>query len=317
MAAVGGGGQLKATAAKIAEVVGGDAADGLERAASTAESGVDKSVAGAAAHMANQDAEAVAAGNIGKGAAGAADATGAAATSGLTPKELVGQYDRGSLYDQPSFINDLRGVLPEGMTDQQAMKLATTPAHELSADEQALVVQMRNSIPNRKGSLQTKVLTDESAEDYMGDIGYSTTVAGSTARAADTAPLAKPVDGKNYLGLNDSTSPVPWTPVPDGANHVYQMRWRLQNADDMQPAFGAHAGLPATANRMATLGGRSEPVTLDPPFLGTGFTSGGIPEYKSVNPQSLGSRAEMWKLDTHGNEQLAAVYVEGKGWTKV
>ena len=45
----------------------------------------------------------------------------------------------------------------------------------------------------------------------------------------------------------------------------------------------------------------------DPPFIGTGTTSGGIREWVADNAP-LGDSAQIWRIDQDGNRQLYAQY---------
>ena len=76
--------------------------------------------------------------------------------------------------------------------------------------------------------------------------------------------------------------------------------------------------------RHSDLGGNGnyDKDALDPenPFTGNGYTSGGIPEFRTDTPTTMPEGSQIWRMDSSGGQELVAVltdYMGTKMWMPV
>jgi hypothetical protein len=94
--------------------------------------------------------------------------------------------------------------------------------------------------------------------------------------------------------------------VKAGAGEAYQLRFPADpDAKAMDISYGGTTQ--RAADEMQALSGSPQNRHWDPPFLGTGYTGGGVPEWMH-NPTAYRSRAEMYLVRADGTEVLAGVY---------
>ena len=246
----------------------------------------------------------------------------------LTAREMMPRCDRSRMDDQDHYnmqIDD--GVYEHGLDRQAHDRLRLTPAEQLDRAQRQEVADVRNRITNRAGSIQAKVLSEADARAYLdndrshyGGRFDPSSVRGFTARGTDVRDLTTPAALRDGLALDDGYPPGhpgSWTPVPEGAPHAYQLRWNQPAESPISPSFGATHGHEPDADQMARLGGVRHRRMGDPPFLGTGYTGGGVPEYYA-DAAPFGPRAEMWKVRADGTEELVGVYTGRlKRWVRL
>ena len=51
----------------------------------------------------------------------------------------------------------------------------------------------------------------------------------------------------------------------------------------------------------------------DNPFTGNGYTSGGIPEFRTETPTTMPEGSQIWRMDSSGGQELVAVLTEYMG----
>ena len=177
---------------------------------------------------------------------------------------------------------------------------------------------MRDAIRADPGTVMTKVLHPDQAAAYLDNLtsvrgrDFNPGEAGGfVARGTDVADINTPQSLRDALALDDRGAG--WTPIREGAGSAYQLRYINPDGANMPVAYGGRTD--AVAGRMAELGGvDGRPIVGDDPFVGTGYTAGGVPEWQARGV-SLGDRAEIWQLDSSGNEALIGVYTPG-GWRR-
>jgi hypothetical protein len=174
---------------------------------------------------------------------------------------------------------------------------------------------VRDQVTAPRGTIMTKVLGEEAAENYFtnntaayGGNFKPDTVRGFVARGTDVADIDRPLALRDALALDDSASPKKWSPIPVDAEYAYQMRW--QAVDHMPIGYGGRTE--AVADQLGSLTG-VEPFQGDDPFMGTGYTGGGVPEFKADDVE-IGRRAEIWSISRDGRETLAGIFTPGTGW---
>jgi hypothetical protein len=191
---------------------------------------------------------------------------------------------------------------------QRYEELSTKPANELSPDDLKFVHETREQQTIKPGETITKVLSKDAADKTIEGPYRPDVVRGSVARARDADQLRTPQQLRDGLGLDDSPSAAaghPWSPIPDNAEYAYQLRWQAERGpENMEIPYGAPTGTDAS-HVENQVGGPL--VRQDPPFTGTGTTSGGIPEWVARDA-SLGKSAQIWRIDHNGNRELYAQY---------
>jgi hypothetical protein len=243
-----------------------------------------------------------------------------------TDDELRGQYTRESTQTRPtSTDNQIRDAATRlGYDPDQHLAMTLQPTADLTPAQRAEIVAVRNELKANPGEVMTKVVKPEMGEatlqnktSYV-ELSSGDTknfdpgqVGGSVARGSDTAQYGTPGEFRDKLALDDKGAG--WTPIEDGAPHAYQLRYP-GDAKSMEVSFGGtDAG---TAHEMQVLSGQSAPRPWDPPFLGTGYTGGGVPEWIQTRADYRG-RAEMYLVHADGRESLAGVYLPDRGWFDV
>lgn len=235
--------------------------------------------------------------------------------------EPDGQYSRSALHDGPSFEERIQSELStRGLSQAEHDRLRMTPTNLLTEDEAKQVIAVRQSITADDGQIMTKVLRPDAAEHYLNN---DTTAngrpfdpggfGGSIARGTDTQHLETPAQLRDGLALDDHGEG--WSPVKDGASDAYQLRFRAPEEMQAQITFGAVQNQ-AVADRVGELAWQ-EGQSWSAPFLGTGYTAGGIPEW-SASSNAFPGRAEIWTMGSDGHEQLAGIFDHmSQRWTRL
>jgi hypothetical protein len=214
-------------------------------------------------------------------------------------------------------------------------ELSTKPANELSPDDIKFVHETRQQQTIKPGETITKVISKEAADKTIDGPYRPDGVRGSVARARDTDQLRTPQQLRDGLGLDDSPSiaaakakaaegiakgktPDPgdgsWSPIRDNAEYAYQLRWQAERGpENMEIPYGAPTGTDAS-HVENQVGGPL--VRQDPPYTGTGTTSGGYPEWVARDAP-LGKSAQISRIDRNGNRELYAQYDPNtKTWSR-
>ncbi|MFJ9784330.1 hypothetical protein ACIRSS_32480 [Amycolatopsis sp. NPDC101161] len=242
--------------------------------------------------------------------------------------ELRGQYTRESMQTRPtSTDNQIRDAASRlGYDPDQHLAMTLKPTADLTPDQRAEIVAVRNELKANPGEIMTKVVKPEIGEATLGnettyvdrhtgktETNYPTSVAGSIARGSDTSQYGTPGEFRDTLALDDQGAG--WTPIKAGANEAYQLRFpALDDRQAMEISYGGTD--PGSAHDMQVASGQANPREWKPPFLGTGYTGGGVPEWLHA-PRGYAGRGEMWLVRADGTEVLAGVYLEKRGWFDV
>jgi hypothetical protein len=216
----------------------------------------------------------------------------------------LGKLDR---FDELTGLRRLDD-LPDDLRD-----LVNKPIGDLSPGELQRLVDARDAIRVEPGTPMQRVINQDQVDDYLR--GNSSTnphfqtdqTFGFTSRAEDVDQLHTPREMHDKLGLDyDNT---PYSPSdPD----IHVLRY-----DQTDPS-----GL--TVPRHSDLGGdgRFDADAVDPdnPFTGNGYTSGGIPEFRTDTPTTMPEGSQIWRMDSSGGQELVAVltdYMGTKMWMPV
>ncbi len=242
--------------------------------------------------------------------------------------ELRGQYTRESMQTRPTSTDEqIRAAASRlGYDPDQHLAMTLKPTADLTPAERAEIVAVRNELKANPGEIMTKVVKPEMGEAILGNQGsyvdghtgrtetnYPTSVGGSVARGSDTAQYGTPQEFRDKLALDDQGAG--WTPVRAGAGEAYQLRFPADpDPATMDISYGGTTQ--RAADDMQVLSGSPQNRQWDPPFLGTGYTGGGVPEWLH-SPTAYRSRAEMYLVRADGTEVLAGVYLKGRGWFDV
>ena len=234
--------------------------------------------------------------------------------------ELRGQYTRELMQTRPtSTDNQIRDAASRlGYDPDQHLAMTLKPTADLTPDQRAEIVAVRNELKANPGEIMTKVVKPEIGENTL--LNPTPTrdfdprqVGGSVARGSDTSQYGTPQEFRDKLALDDNGAG--WTPIKAGAGEAYQLRFPASDhARAMEISYGGTD--PVTAHEMQGLSGQPGPREWQPPFLGTGYTGGGVPEWIHTR-QGYESRGEMWLVHADGTESLAGVYLDGRGWFDV
>jgi hypothetical protein len=238
---------------------------------------------------------------------------------GSSPNGSRPELDREELRDRDTFEDEYQRILDErGLDRAEHDRLRSTPSDLLTEAEARQVIEVRDAIRADPGTVMTKVLHPDQAAAYLDNLtsvngrDFNPGEAGGfVARGTDVADINTPQSLRDALALDDRGAG--WTPIREGAGSAYQLRYINPDGANMPVAYGGRTD--AVAGRMAELGGvDGRPIVGDDPFVGTGYTAGGVPEWQARGV-SLGDRAEIWQLDSSGNEALIGVYTPG-GWRR-
>ncbi|MFF4532455.1 hypothetical protein ACFY1P_24705 [Streptomyces sp. NPDC001407] len=223
------------------------------------------------------------------------------------------KYGNSALRDGPSYQVELDDQLgTRGLDHSEHDKLRLTRTNELSEAQAREVVGVRDAIKLDEGRMVTKVITPERAERYLenftpldeNDKFRPVEFGGSIARGCDTADLRSMDQLRDGLALDDGG--VGWSPVPPGASEAYQLRFPAPHDMRAEPSLGA-VGDKEWANHVAGMAGQSEGLAWEDPFLGTGYTGGGVPEW-IAEPTSFPHHAEIWLMHADGTEEAIGFF---------
>ncbi|MCA1673108.1 MAG: hypothetical protein LC799_13225, partial [Actinobacteria bacterium] len=231
------------------------------------------------------------------------------------------ELDRAAMRDRDSFEDEYQRILDErGLDRAEHDRLRSTPSDLLTEAETRQVIEVRDAIRADPGTVMTKVLHPDQAAAYLDNLtavdgrNFNPGAAGGfVARGTDVADVNTPQGLRDALALDDRGAG--WTPVPDGVESALQLRFRAPENADMPIAYGGRTD--AVADRMADLGGvDGPPIRGNDPYVGTGYTGGGLPEWQARGVP-LGDRAEIWEISSSGDEVLVGVYDPTQGWRRL
>jgi hypothetical protein len=238
--------------------------------------------------------------------------TGALATRGVTGglDAIDALGDLGRLDDLAELakldrLDELTGLrrlddLPDDLRD-----LVDKPIGDLTPGEVQRLVDARDAIRVEPGTPMQRVVPESTVDDYLrgsSDDPYfqPDQTFGFTSRAEDVDQLHTPRQMHDTLGLDyDGT---PYSPSdPD----IHVLRYDQTDPDGL------------TVPRHSDLGGsgRFDDQAVDPdnPFTGNGYTSGGIPEFRTDVATDLPNGSQIWRMDSAGGQELVAVLTDHMG----
>jgi len=241
-----------------------------------------------------------------------------------TSDELRPQYPRESMQTRPTSTDQqIRDAASRLGYDPDAHIAKTLqPTAGMSPADRAEIVAVRNELRADPGEVMTKVVKPEMGDAILrNQTGYVDAdshanqtlnpgeVRGSVARGSDTAAYGTPQEFRDSLALDDGGQG--WSPIKANAGEAWQLRFPASDKPGaMDVSYGGTTA--DSAADMHQLSG-SPMRQWNPPFLGTGYTGGGVPEWLAT-PQDYTGRAEMYHVHDNGTEQLAGVYLQGRGW---
>ncbi|MFN2495976.1 MAG: WXG100 family type VII secretion target [Pseudonocardiaceae bacterium] len=240
---------------------------------------------------------------------------------GSSPDGSRPELDREAMQDRDTFEDEYQRILDErGLDRAEHDRLRSTPSDLLTEAEARQVIEVRDAIRADPGTVMTKVLHPDQAVAYLDNLTAANgrdfdpgAAGGFVARGTDVADVKTPQDLRDALALDDRGAG--WTPVPEGTKSALQLRFRAAPDSDMPIAYGGRTD--AVADRMAELGGvDGPPIRRDDPYVGTGYTGGGVPEWQARGVP-LGDRAEIWEINSSGDEALVGVYDPAQGWRRL
>ncbi|MGW2486283.1 hypothetical protein ACWCV9_03550 [Streptomyces sp. NPDC001606] len=231
------------------------------------------------------------------------------------PEVGAGQYDNAALRDGPGYQKEIDDQLAaRGLDRSEHDKLRLAPTNELTEPQAREVVGVRDGIKLDDGQMVTKVVKPEVAQAYLDNatkLGsydfHPGEFRGSIARGCDTADLRTMDQLREGLALGDAH----WSPVPPGATEAYQLRFPAPPDMRADPTLGA-VGDQDLADSVAGMAGQSPGRAWDEPFLGTGYTGGGIPEWEA-KPTGFPDHAEIWRLHDDGSEEAVGFFDKSEG----
>ncbi|SDF63216.1 hypothetical protein SAMN05216553_102420 [Lentzea fradiae] len=265
--------------------------------------------------------------------------------------DLRGHFDAAAMAAQgQGYQHQLEQMLPDQADRDRYVELSTKLSTELSADEAQHVADVRNQIRVDNGEIVTKALNQGALNTYLPEQPHApgskqetwqNQMGGSVARGQDVVGVNTPQGLRDGLALDDKGQG--WTPIPEGAPSAMQLRYELtdQNAGNHNVPFGGpkkdvpdfsqpgpypqthyqspqeQAHYEAAQKQMAAAGGSTQVHDGYDPFTGTGYTMGGIPEWRVDGGTPLPDRAEIWQVNADGSEKLHAVYDRKFGWTRL
>lgn len=242
-----------------------------------------------------------------------------------TTEEIQPQFTRSQMDSRPTStdqqIKDIARA--KGYDPDSHVGKTLKPTENLDHDSRREVVDVRRELTVQPGETMTKVVKSEQADAILRNqtawvdekTGESRTITpgtigGSVARGSDTASYDTPQKLRDKLALDDGGAG--WTPVPAGADKAWQIRYPAPDAaSSLDISFGGTSH--ESAADMQNVSGAASPRKWDPPFLGTGYTGGGVPEWIAKS-ESYEGRAEMYSVHSDGTERLVGVYLKNQGW---
>ncbi|MEV4506410.1 hypothetical protein [Streptomyces klenkii] len=234
--------------------------------------------------------------------------------------EAQERYSNDALRDGPGYQEEIDDQLgARGLDRSEHDKLRLSRTNELSEAQAREVVGVRDAIKLGEGRMVTKVVTPEMALAYLdnatklGKHDFNPgEFRGCIARGCDTADLRSMDQLRDGLALDDGGAG--WTPVPPGASEAYQLRFPAPHDIRAAPSLGA-VGDQGLANHVADMAGQSQGWSLNDPFLGTGYTGGGVPEW-TAEPTGFPHHAEMWRMHADGTEEAIGFFDKNEGLWK-
>ncbi|WP_110181138.1 putative T7SS-secreted protein [Nocardioides solisilvae] len=208
--------------------------------------------------------------------------------------------------------------LPDDIRD-----LVDKPVTDLTRAEIEQLVRARDEVTVAPGTPMQRVITHQQVEDYLrgesNDKFFEPDQTfGYTARREDVEHLRTPQDlfdglGLDYEGTEHRAAGDLRGPNEGGTarDQIHVLRYEALGPDDVivprHSSFGSDgkdAGF--------------DDIAVDPknPFTGNGYTSGGIPEFRTPQATQLTDGAEIWRVDASGQERRVAVFGQGS-WRAV
>jgi hypothetical protein len=191
--------------------------------------------------------------------------------------------------------------------------LVNKPIDDLTPGEIDRLVEARNAIRVEPGTPMQRVIPEGTVDDYLrgssdtNDYFKTDQTFGFTSRAEDVDQLHTPREMHDKLGLDYKDSPF----SPDDTD-IHVLRYDQTSTDGV------------VIPRHEDLGGKVDynKDALDPenPFTGNGYTSGGIPEFRTETPTTMPEGSQIWRMDSSGGQELVAVltdYMGTKMWMPV
>ncbi|MFD3942773.1 hypothetical protein [Streptomyces sp. NPDC058579] len=227
------------------------------------------------------------------------------------------RHDNSALRDGPSYQQEIDDQLgARGLDRSEHDKLRLTRTNELSEAQAREVVGVRDAIKLDEGRMVTKVIAPPTMQAYLdnatslGEDPFNPgEFRGSIARGSDTVDLRSMDQLRDGLALDDGGAG--WSPVPPGASEAYQLRFPAPHDMRANPSFGA-VDDERLANHIASMADQSMGRAWRDPFLGTGYTGGGIPEWIAEST-GFPDHAEIWRMHADGTEAAVGFFDKNEG----
>ncbi|MEV8473982.1 hypothetical protein [Streptomyces sp. NPDC051173] len=227
------------------------------------------------------------------------------------------QYGNDALRDGPGYQEEIDDQLgARGLDHSEHDKFRLTRTNELSEAQAREVIGVRDAIKLDEGRMVTKVITPETMQAYLDNVTklgkddfHPDKFRGSIARGCDTADLRNMDQLRDGLALDDGGAG--WTPVPPGASEAYQLRFPAPHDMRAEPSLGA-VGDQRLADHVADMAGQSQGRAWRDPFLGTGYTGGGVPEWIAEST-GFPHHAEIWRMHADGSEEAVGFFDKNEG----
>ncbi len=238
--------------------------------------------------------------------------TGALATrgtkGGLDAIDALGDLNRlDNLADLGKLdrLDELAGLRRLDDLPDDLRGLVNKPIGELSPGELQRLVDARDAIRLEPGTPMQRVIPESTVDDYLrgsSDDPYfkPDQTFGFTSRAEDVAQLHTPREMHDKLGLDYEGTRF----SPDDPD-IHVLRY-----DQTDPG-----GLDVPRHSDLGGNGRYDGQANDPdnPFTGNGYTSGGIPEFRTDVATDLPNGSQIWRMDSSGGQELVAVLTDHMG----
>lgn len=215
-------------------------------------------------------------------------------------------------------MDELAGLRRLDDLPDELRNLVDKPIGDLSPDDTRRLVDARDAVRVEPGTPMQRVITPDQVQDYLR--GASDTnphfkpdeTFGFTSRREDVEGLRTPQDMFDGLGLDYADTPYRAAgddlgPNQGGAavDEMNVLRYQAGGPEDV--VVPRHSDLSGD--------GLFDGQAVDPanPFTGNGYTSGGIPKFRTDVATELDNGSEIWRIDASGRERLVAVLTDD-GW---
>jgi hypothetical protein len=188
--------------------------------------------------------------------------------------------------------------------------LVNKPIDDLTPGEIDRLVEARNAIRVEPGTPMQRVIPEGTVDDYLRGSSdtnpyfQSDQTFGFTSRAEDVDQLHTPREMHDKLGL-DYTLPDGTHQFTPDQSDIHVLRYDQTDPGELVVPRHEKLGGDGTFDDQA--------IDPDNPFTGNGYTSGGIPEFRTETPTTMPEGSQIWRMDSSGGQELVAVLTEYMG----